>query len=98
MLQLAAEVAVRFEFPPGAVVTFCDPLKVSLDCSVCRRCHRTIVFREGHAEGICTPATPSPARSRANTSGVMLRLHTLCTSGSTSMSHSLMPSTRTASD
>ena len=47
--------AVRFEFPAGATVTFCDPLELSLDCPVCCRCRRTVVFWEGHAEGRCTP-------------------------------------------
>jgi hypothetical protein len=54
-VQRVAEVAVRFEFAPGAGIIFLDPLEVSLDCPVCRRCHRTVVFREGQAEGICTP-------------------------------------------
>ena len=50
-----AEIAVRFDFAPGTAVTFCDPLELSLDCPVCRRCRRTVVFREGQTEGKCTP-------------------------------------------
>jgi hypothetical protein len=46
---------VRFEFPAGATVTFGDSLELSLDCPVCRRCYRTVVFQEGHGEGRCTP-------------------------------------------
>ncbi len=55
MMELVAEVAVRLEFAGGAGVSFGDPLELSLDCSVCRRCRRTVVFREGRAEGVCTP-------------------------------------------
>jgi len=54
-VERVAEVAVRFEFAPGAAVTFCDPLEVSLDCPVCRCCHRTVILREGQPEGKCTP-------------------------------------------
>jgi hypothetical protein len=50
-----AEIAVSFDFAAGALVTFGDPLEVSLDCPVCRRCGRTVVFHEGQAEAKCTP-------------------------------------------
>src|SRR5262245_30737154 len=54
-MERIAEATVRFEFTAGAVVTFCDPLELSLDCPVCRRCCRTVVFREGESEGRCSP-------------------------------------------
>jgi len=54
-MERVAEVAVRLEFARGASVSFGDPLELSLDCSVCRRCRRTVVFREGRSEGVCTP-------------------------------------------
>jgi hypothetical protein len=60
-MERVAEVAVRLEFARGASVSFGDPLELSLDCSVCRRCRRTVVFREGRAEGVCIPTGhPSP--------------------------------------
>jgi hypothetical protein len=49
-MERVAEVAVRLEFARGASVSFGDPLELSLDCSVCRRCRRTVVFREGRAD------------------------------------------------
>jgi len=62
-MERVAEVAVRLEFARGASVLFGDPLELSLDCSVCRRCRRTVVFREGRAEGVCTPTGhPFPGR------------------------------------
>ena len=54
-MERTADIAVRFEFAVGATVEFGDSLEVSLDCSICRRCRRTVVFREGQTEGKCTP-------------------------------------------
>jgi hypothetical protein len=54
-MERVAEVAVRFEFPARAMICYRDPLELSLDCPVCRRCWRTVIFREGQAEGKCTP-------------------------------------------
>lgn len=55
-MERIAEAVVRLEFATGAGVTFCDPLELSLDCPVCRRCRRTVIFHEGQAEGECTPS------------------------------------------
>ena len=54
MLRVA-KVTVRIAFATGAAVTFSDRLEVSLDCCICRRCRRTVIFFEGEAEGRCTP-------------------------------------------
>lgn len=54
MLQ-HADISASLEFAEGAKVTFSDTVEVSLDCCVCRRCMRTVVFEVGRAEGTCTP-------------------------------------------
>ncbi len=54
-MERVAEVAVRLECGAGGAVTFCDPLELSTHCPVCRRFYRTVIFREGLAEGKCTP-------------------------------------------
>lgn len=54
-MRRGAEITVRLEFTAGATVSFLDSLLVSLDCPVCCRCWRTVVFQEGEPEGICTP-------------------------------------------
>jgi hypothetical protein len=54
-VERVSKIAVQFDFTTDATVTFVDPLEVSLDCPVCRRCQRTVVFREGQPEGKCTP-------------------------------------------
>jgi hypothetical protein len=54
-VERVAEIAVQFEFADGATISFGDPLEVALDCPICRRCWRTVVFHEGHTEGKCTP-------------------------------------------
>ena len=62
-MERVAEIAVRLEFARNASVSFGDPLELSLDCSVCRRCRQTVGFREGRAEGVCTPTGhPFPGR------------------------------------
>jgi uncharacterized protein (TIGR02996 family) len=50
-----AVVRASFRFAAGSRVSFADSLEVSLDCCVCRRCWRTVVFRPGPDEGTCTP-------------------------------------------
>jgi hypothetical protein len=50
-----AEVSARFAFAEGAGVTFSDSLEVSLDCCICHRCRRTVLFQLGSVEGKCTP-------------------------------------------
>jgi len=50
-----AKVSVRFSVVGGATVTFGDTIEVSLDCCVCHRCHRTVIFEVGKVEGQCTP-------------------------------------------
>jgi hypothetical protein len=45
----------ELEFASRAVVDFSPDLEVSLDCHVCRRCHRTVIFRSGALHGVCTP-------------------------------------------
>jgi hypothetical protein len=63
LMDWVAEVAVRLKFAPGATVSFGDPLELSLDCPVCRRRRRTVIFREGQTEGVCTPTRhPFPGR------------------------------------
>ena len=54
-MERVAEVAVQFEFAAGATISFGDPLELALDCPICRRCRRTVVFREKHTAGKCTP-------------------------------------------
>jgi hypothetical protein len=50
-----AQVTARFAFARGATVTFNDTLEVSLDCCICHRCHRTVIFQVDGVEGKCTP-------------------------------------------
>jgi hypothetical protein len=54
-VERVAEITVRLECGAEVAVSFCDPLEVSTHCPVCRRFYRTVVFREGLAEGKCTP-------------------------------------------
>ena len=54
-MERIAEIAVRIELAPGATLKVCDPLEVALDCAICRRCYRTVVFYEGQLQGFCTP-------------------------------------------
>jgi uncharacterized protein (TIGR02996 family) len=51
----SVEVGRGLAFTAGATVTFADSLEVSLDCCVCRRCHRTVVFQGDCTNGRCTP-------------------------------------------
>src|SRR5262245_47643589 len=50
-----AVVQVSFRVATGASVSFADALEVSLDCCVCCRCWRTVVFQPDGDEGRCTP-------------------------------------------
>ncbi len=50
-----AEVSARFALPDGVTATFSDTLEVSLDCCICHRCYRTVIFQAGGVEGKCTP-------------------------------------------
>jgi uncharacterized protein (TIGR02996 family) len=50
-----ALVQVSFRLAAKSSASFADSLEVSLDCCVCRRCRRTVIFQAGGAEGICTP-------------------------------------------
>jgi uncharacterized protein (TIGR02996 family) len=50
-----ATVEVDLPFADRATVSFADSLEVSLDCCVCRRCHRTVVFQGDCTTGCCTP-------------------------------------------
>lgn len=62
MLQ-RADISTHLALATGATVTFSDSVEVSLDCCVCRRCIRTVVFELGRAEGLCTPTGhPFPGR------------------------------------
>jgi len=64
------------EFAPGARVTFEQKLEVSLDCYVCRRRDRTVVFRADEAAGICTPTRhPFPGRMLSFESGTQGNTH-----------------------
>jgi hypothetical protein len=58
VLQVA-EISARFAFADGAAVTFSDTLEVSLDCCICHRCCRTVIFSLGDVEGQCTPTRHS---------------------------------------
>jgi hypothetical protein len=53
------KVSARFAFAQGATVTFSDTLEVSLDCCVCHRCWRTVIFQLGGIDGKCTPTSHS---------------------------------------
>ena len=55
-MLLVAEVSARFAFTDGVAVTFSDTLEVSLDCCICHRCWRTVIFQVGILEGKCTPS------------------------------------------
>lgn len=48
-------VRASLDFVPDAVVAFDRKLEVSLDCHVCQRRCRTVIFRSGETHGICTP-------------------------------------------
>jgi hypothetical protein len=48
-----ATIGAYFKLVQGATVAFADALEVSLDCVVCRRCHRTINFELGHQNAMC---------------------------------------------
>ena len=48
-------VHTTFELGKGVLLDADDKVQLSLDCFVCRRCHRTIGLRMGLDEGICTP-------------------------------------------
>lgn len=66
----AAEVSAQFTFADGAIETFSDTLEVSLDCSICHRCSRTVIFQVGGVEGKCTPTGhPFPGKIIAKDSG-----------------------------
>jgi hypothetical protein len=46
---------ITVELETAADVVFSQQLEVSLDCHVCRRCKRTIVFEVGKQWSRCTP-------------------------------------------
>ena len=77
MLRVA-QISAQFAFADGAVVTFSDTLEVSLDCCVCHRCRRTVIFKIGGVEGKCTPTGhPFPGKivcMEANANSVVYRL------------------------
>ena len=77
MLRSAA-ISARFAFADGAAVTFSDTLEVSLDCCICHRCRRTVVFKVGGVEGKCTPTGhPFPGKIvgvEASANSVVYRL------------------------
>jgi uncharacterized protein (TIGR02996 family) len=50
-----AVVQASFRVANGSRVSFADPLEVSLDCCVCCRCWRTVIFQPDGDEGKCTP-------------------------------------------
>jgi uncharacterized protein (TIGR02996 family) len=50
-----AVVQASFAFAAGSMVSFADGVEVSLDCYVCRRCHRTVYFQPDGGQGKCTP-------------------------------------------
>lgn len=54
MLRMA-DVSARIVSTGGTHVAFSDTLEVSLDCCICHRCHRTVIFEVGGVEGRCTP-------------------------------------------
>jgi hypothetical protein len=73
-----ALVSARFAFAEGSRVTFSDTLEVSLDCCICQRCCRTVIFKLGDDEGTCTPTGhPFPGKivgREANADSVLYRL------------------------
>ena len=77
MLRIA-QISARFAFAEGSRVTFRDGLEVSLDCCICQRCRRTVIFKVGEVEGKCTPTGhPFPGkivRLKANADSVVYGL------------------------
>jgi uncharacterized protein (TIGR02996 family) len=51
-----ASVEVSLDFADAVKVSYADILEVSLDCCICRRCRRTVVFRLDGKDGTCTPS------------------------------------------
>src|SRR5262245_33385998 len=78
LMLRVAEISARFAFADGAAVTFGDTLEVSLDCCICHRCRRTVVFKVGGVEGKCTPTGhPFPGKivgMEASANSVVYRL------------------------
>ena len=74
----SAEISARFAFADGTAVTFSDSLEVSLDCCICHRCRRTVIFKVGGVEGKCTPTGhPFPGKivaMEASANSVVYRL------------------------
>ena len=54
-MRKIALVHTAFELGEGVRLNADDLLELSLDCFVCRRCHRTVGLRAGLEEGVCTP-------------------------------------------
>ena len=40
------QVEVQIKFVEKAIITFSERLEISLDCCICHRCRRTIIFNE----------------------------------------------------
>ncbi len=77
-MLLFADVSVQIAFAEGSHVTFGDTLELSLDCCICHRCHRTVIFEVGGVEGKCTPTGhPFPGKvvsKTADAGSVVYRL------------------------
>ena len=54
-MRKIVHVHTTLELGDGVLLEADDRLELSLDCFVCRRCHRTIGLRMGLDEGVCTP-------------------------------------------
>lgn len=54
-MRKTVRIHTTFELGKGVLLDADDKVELSLDCFVCRRCHRTIWLRVGLDEGICTP-------------------------------------------
>ena len=48
-------IAVRLALCEGVHAALTDRLEISLDCSVCHRCHRTVIFDAAAQSAVCTP-------------------------------------------
>lgn len=54
-MERRAKIAVALRLAEGVRLSFEDSLEVSLDCSFCRRAHRTVILAVGSGKGVCTP-------------------------------------------
>jgi hypothetical protein len=54
-MERRARISIALRLADGVSPAFKDSLEISLDCSVCRRAHRTVILSLGSTKGVCTP-------------------------------------------